>query len=51
MPFEQFDQVEPILLSLRQSGCIVRDVEIGKPELEDVFIRVMQAGNEASQAV
>ena len=51
MPFEQFDQVEPILLSLRQSGCIVRDVEIGKPELEDVFIRVMQAGNETSQAV
>lgn len=49
IPFEQFDQVEPMLLTLRQSGCTVRDVEIGKPELEDVFMRVMQTGNEPVQ--
>ena len=31
MPVEQFDDVEPILLSLRQSGGIVRYEEIVKP--------------------
>ena len=48
MPFEQFDEVEGMLSSLRQGGCTVREVEIGKPVLEDVFLRVMQAGNESA---
>ena len=49
MPFERFDQVESMLSAMRQSGCVVLDVEIGKPELEDVFLRVMQTGNQAAR--
>lgn len=51
LPFEQFDEVESMLAKLRQSGGALQDVEIGKPELEDVFLRVMQGGNEAVRSV
>ena len=44
LPFRQFDEVETMLSRLRAAGCAVREVEIGKPALEDVFIRVMQSG-------
>ena len=44
LPFRQFDEVEAMLSRLREAGCAVREVEIGKPALEDVFIRVMQSG-------
>ena len=47
LPFRQFDEVEAMLSRLREAGCAVREVEIGKPALEDVFIRVMQSGTAA----
>ena len=42
LPFDGFDEVEPMLASLRAAGCRIDDLEIGKPDLEEVFVRVMQ---------
>ncbi|HLA35317.1 MAG TPA: ABC transporter ATP-binding protein [Rhodocyclaceae bacterium] len=41
-PFDRFDEVEPLLAQIRQAGGVIADLEIGKPDLEDVFLRVMQ---------
>lgn len=35
--------VERLLERLRQAGCVLQDLEIGRPDLEDVFIDLMQA--------
>jgi ABC-2 type transport system ATP-binding protein len=43
LPFDAFGEVEPILTRLRGAGCRITDLEIGKPDLEEVFVRVMQA--------
>ena len=40
--FAHFDEIEPMLASIRNAGCVIDDLEIGKPDLEDVFVRVMQ---------
>jgi ABC-2 type transport system ATP-binding protein len=40
--FDRFDAVEDILGRLRQAGCEIEDIEIGKPDLEDVFVKLMQ---------
>lgn len=48
-PFRQFDEVEPLLARLREADCAVREVEIGKPALEDVFIRVMQSDEQGAR--
>ncbi len=42
LPFDSFDEVEPMLAKLRGAGCQIDDLEIGKPDLEEVFVRVMQ---------
>jgi len=42
MPFDGFDEVEPLLAKIRAAGCGIDDLEIGKPDLEEVFVRVMQ---------
>ncbi|AKJ31352.1 ABC transporter ATP-binding protein [Caldimonas brevitalea] len=36
-------EVEQILVLLRQAGCKVEDLEIGRADLEDVFLEIMQA--------
>ena len=41
-PFDDFTEVEPLLAKIRAAGCRIDDLEIGKPDLEEVFIRVMQ---------
>jgi ABC-2 type transport system ATP-binding protein len=41
-PFDDFSEVEPLLARIRAAGCRIEDLEIGKPDLEEVFIRVMQ---------
>lgn len=41
-PFDGFDEVEPLLARIRATGCRIDDLEIGKPDLEEVFVRVMQ---------
>jgi ABC-2 type transport system ATP-binding protein len=38
---ESCDELEDILRELRGSGCRVADIEVGKPDLEEVFVRVM----------
>ena len=42
LAFDRFEEIEPILAQLRATGCCLEDLEIGKPDLEEVFIRVMQ---------
>jgi len=42
LAFDTFADIEPILAELRVSACCLEDLEIGKPDLEEVFIRVMQ---------
>jgi ABC-2 type transport system ATP-binding protein len=41
-PFAEFDEVETILARLRQSGQRIDEIEIGKTDLEDVFVKLMQ---------
>ncbi|NJD35671.1 MAG: ABC transporter ATP-binding protein [Betaproteobacteria bacterium] len=47
LPFDNFEEVEPLLARIRAAGCRIDDLEIGKPDLEEVFIRVMQGQAEA----
>jgi ABC-2 type transport system ATP-binding protein len=42
LAFGHFDEIEPLLAGIRAAGCVIDDLEIGKPDLEDVFVRVMQ---------
>jgi len=37
------EEIEPVLGALREAGCGVDDVEVGKPDLEEVFMRVMNS--------
>ena len=45
--FDRFDEVETLLAVLRDAGCILEDLEIGKPDLEEVFVRVMNPAEAA----
>ncbi len=38
------DEIEAILAGLRDAGCRMDDIEVGKPDLEEVFLRVMGHG-------
>ncbi|MCW7537212.1 ABC transporter ATP-binding protein [Aquabacterium sp. A7-Y] len=42
-------EVEEILATLRKSGCTIEDLEIGRADLEDVFLEIMQAEPGAAQ--
>ena len=44
LSLEQLDEIEPLLSEIRLAGCKVEDVEVGKPDLEDVFVTVMRGG-------
>lgn len=35
------EEIEPLLAGLREAGCRIEDIEVGKPDLEEVFVRVM----------
>ncbi len=41
LPLQRYEDIEPVLASLREAGCRLDDIEIAKPDLEDVFVRVM----------
>ena len=43
-------EVETILGVLRQAGCAPQDLEIGRADLEDVFLEIMQAPAEPALA-
>lgn len=42
-------EVESVLAQLRQAGCLVEDLEIGRPDLEEVFLATMQGGSTPRQ--
>jgi ABC-2 type transport system ATP-binding protein len=44
LPLGSCEEIEPMLASLREAGCRLEDIEIGKPDLEEVFLRVMERG-------
>ena len=44
-------EVESILGALRAAGCEPEDLEIGRADLEDVFLEIMQASRSAGRAV
>ncbi len=46
LPFDGFDEVEPLLGRIRAAGCRIDSLEIGSPDLEEVFIRVMQGSTQ-----
>jgi ABC-2 type transport system ATP-binding protein len=39
---DQYDDVEPILAALRQSGAVIEDMQLQQADLEDVFIQIME---------
>jgi ABC-2 type transport system ATP-binding protein len=41
LELKDFGQVGPIMESLREAGIAVQDMEIAVPDLEDVFVRIM----------
>ncbi|MBT9500499.1 MAG: ABC transporter ATP-binding protein [Burkholderiaceae bacterium] len=43
-------EVETILSTLRQAGCQIEDLEIGRADLEDVFLEIMQSEPAAAEA-
>lgn len=45
-----YDEVEPLLAAIRESGCSIQDMRLVETDLEDVFIDVMR-GRHAGVAV
>jgi ABC-2 type transport system ATP-binding protein len=43
-------EVETILATLREAGCQPEDLEIGRADLEDVFLEIMQGEPERATA-
>ncbi len=39
--------VEPLLASVRESGCVILDIRLSEVDLEDVFVSVMQGKHES----
>ncbi|MDE2600157.1 MAG: ABC transporter ATP-binding protein [Rhodocyclaceae bacterium] len=42
LPFEDYSEVGALVDTLRNAGCTLQDLEIGKPDLEEVFLDVMK---------
>jgi ABC-2 type transport system ATP-binding protein len=42
--FDRFEEVNEILQALRAAGARLLDMEVGKPDLEQVFVQVMRDG-------
>jgi ABC-2 type transport system ATP-binding protein len=42
LPFEDYSEIGALVDTLRAAGCTLKDLEIGKPDLEDVFLDVMR---------
>jgi ABC-2 type transport system ATP-binding protein len=39
---DRYEQVEPILATLREAGCAIEEMELLHTDLEDVFVRIMR---------
>jgi ABC-2 type transport system ATP-binding protein len=50
LPAHDAADVERLLAALRQARVTVEDIEIRRPDLEDVFIALMNRGEDAAQA-
>jgi ABC-2 type transport system ATP-binding protein len=44
-----FDEVEPTLAALRAAGCRIEEMEVAPPDLEDVFVEIMQRESAANR--
>jgi ABC-2 type transport system ATP-binding protein len=42
LPLEDYSEVGTLVDTLRNAGCTLKELEIGKPDLEDVFLDVMK---------
>lgn len=42
LPFEDYSEVGVLVETLRSAGCTLQELEIGKPDLEEVFLDVMR---------
>jgi ABC-2 type transport system ATP-binding protein len=42
VPFADYSEVGALVDALKSAGCTLVDLEIGKPDLEDVFLQVMR---------
>ncbi|MET3108791.1 ABC-2 type transport system ATP-binding protein [Oxalobacteraceae bacterium GrIS 2.11] len=40
------EEIEPILASLRQAGCVVDELQLQQADLEDVFIQIMDGAHQ-----
>ncbi|MCC6474626.1 MAG: ABC transporter ATP-binding protein [Burkholderiales bacterium] len=38
----EYAEVEPTLTALRSAGCVIEDMELEQPDLEDVFLEIMR---------
>jgi len=41
LEISRYDEVEFVLATLREAGCIIEDMEMARTDLEDVFVNVM----------
>jgi ABC-2 type transport system ATP-binding protein len=44
LPLDRYDDLEPMLSAVRAAGGVIDELEIVKPDLEDVFVKVMHQG-------
>ena len=50
LPAHDATEIEQVLHTLRESGCHIEDLEMGRADLEDVFLSIMQGRGHAAGA-
>ena len=43
LPVARYEDIEPVLAALREAGCRIEEMELLHTDLEDVFVKTMQA--------
>lgn len=46
LKIKRFDEIEPVLAIVRKSGAQVLDMQLLQPDLEDVFVKIMDSDQE-----
>ena len=41
MQLDHYEQLEPLLATLRAAGCKIEEMELTRADLEDVFVKIM----------
>jgi ABC-2 type transport system ATP-binding protein len=44
LEISRYEEVEFVLTTLREAGCVIEDMEMARTDLEDVFVNVMNEG-------